>query len=453
MTWSRTDENLLQNQSNFYAKKVTIVFYYCNVRSIILYSLQKNGQAFRKRIHVFREARFFNGHLPANGLVNTARQFVMSQNKKYHFVKNLIDKLGYPYWDKAIVKESEPVANRGASETEGTVFIPFVPENDNTVQATMAVSIHQQDTSFRIIQNWQHRERIHGSMTNDSTAENVTALFMLLHKEVFGHKRFHITDPALFADLPVPPNRTGREIIIHDSPGETGRLNSQTFLYCFYGYVCGTPSNPACTGPNGCDYLNCPTGQCEATSTCVEFEVEEETGGGGPAGNGGGGTGGGGPAGGSGGSTGGGWIPPDNPCVPTQANNNCGQGWVPIELEEPTPPVTEPIDSLLKKAAQLTNKYRDSLASLCESEHKERFFNIVNYNNQLDTFRVLIGLSDNEVHPNYYMTGGRILKGSWHYHPKYSDGTPGSWPSGSDVTELYDKEEGFVMIIDTDNAR
>jgi hypothetical protein len=176
-----------------------------------------------------------------------------------------------------------------------------------------------------------------------------------------------------------------------------------------------------------------------------------------------GGYGGGSGSGGSGSGTGGGGnctnncggTPPE--CQPIavrgmNANPDCEPGWTPIP-DPPPPPAAEPIDTLLKKYSELVNRYRDSLGNLCESEHKERFFNIVHNNSQLDTFRVLTGLSDDEVKPNYYMIGGRVLKGSWHYHPKYSDGTPGSWPSGGDVAQLYDKSENFIMIIDTEGER
>jgi hypothetical protein len=159
---------------------------------------------------------------------------------------------------------------------------------------------------------------------------------------------------------------------------------------------------------------------------------------------------------GGGGGGGAGSTPPESPC-PTATTGNrgsiyeyCDPGWTPVPSDNPPPP--EPIDSALKKAAELANKYRDSLGAICERDSIEIFFNIVFSNNQYDTFAIIKSKSSMEVKPNYYI-GSRVRKAEWHYHPKYSDNTPGSWPSGSDVATLYDKTNGHIMIVDTYDAR
>ncbi len=304
----------------------------------IYLSCRKTDSKHQSETNDINRNKFFQEHLPSQPLVSVARQFVMNENARHDFVDKLSASIGYPYWDKSVIAFRNQPVSRTATGEEGTVFVPFVPEGDSTVKATLVIKIEPGDTSFHFIGNWQYRDRIHGSMTNDSTAENTAALFMLLHKQVFGDSKFRITDSSLFADLPVPPGLTGREIVIEDAPPGTGRTSNYTLLYCFYGYVCGTPSYAGCTDANGCDYQNCPSGQCYATSTCIEFEVEEGTGGGGPAGGGGPGGGTGGSGGGSGGGgTGGGWNPPPCPgAVAARVNTYdiCTPGWyTPDELE------------------------------------------------------------------------------------------------------------------------
>lgn len=386
-----------------------------------------------------KEAQFFDEHVPTNPVINAARLFVKCQDARHHFVNNLVKKIGFPYWDKSIViKGPAPVAARTASDSADIVFIPFVQENSIRVDAGLRISIYPQDTTFQLICNWQYADSVSAGMD----PKGQTLLLMSLDRSVFGHQLFRITDSTAF---PMDSGRAAYVRLTSDiytgntTPGGRTELVTSTYLT-----VCNEVQVP-----NSGDLTGCAPGEpCNGyhtvnqCTTWVVYDVVED--GGSSTGSGTGGS-----TGNSGGSGGSGsapedWDPP--PCT----GANCSGGWVPVTDD---PFQQGKIDSLLKRSALVCNRFRDSLATLCESEHKERFFNIVSYNNQNDTFRVLIGQSDDEVKPNYYMTGGRILIGSWHYHPKYSDGTPGSWPSGGDVAQLYDKQEGFVMIIDADNAR
>src|SRR5215510_1383202 len=48
------------------------------------------------------ENGFFTNHAPTDAVVKSVLEFVKRENDKHRFVFNLIDKIGYPYWDKAI---------------------------------------------------------------------------------------------------------------------------------------------------------------------------------------------------------------------------------------------------------------------------------------------------------------------------------------------------------------
>lgn len=281
------------------------------------------------------ESKFFSSHPSSDPLVQAINQFVKKENNKYHFVDKLVKQIGYPYWGKSIViSGNKHIGGRGASDSTNTIFIPFALDSQNVVNASLVINTSPTDTTFHFLCDWQYSDRINGSPGVDTTAENLAVLFMLLDNNVFGHNRFTITDSSLFANMPKPPGYTGREIAINIPPNSGGRYNRtelQTIMVCFYGYVCGTPSSIACTGENGCDYLNCPTGQCYATATCFDFEVEEGTGGGAGSGSGSGGSGSGG-SGTGGGIPGGPWTPP--PCPGTVAARGaafyeCQPGWNP----------------------------------------------------------------------------------------------------------------------------
>jgi hypothetical protein len=137
--------------------------------------------------------------------------------------------------------------------------------------------------------------------------------------------------------------------VINNSFNAGGRGNQSQLAttVCFYGYHCGTPASLACTGPDGCDYLNCPTNQCHAITTCYDFEPASGSGGGGAGGTGGTGGGSGG-SGSGGGSGGGGWTPPQCP-VSSRSNvfYECIPGWEPFPGTGTTPP-KDPCDKVAR---------------------------------------------------------------------------------------------------------
>ncbi|HVT83547.1 MAG TPA: hypothetical protein VHD35_00020 [Chitinophagaceae bacterium] len=387
--------------------------------------------------------KFFTGHRSSDPVITAAENFVKQQNEKYNFLNSLTKRIGFPYWDESMFF-SRLYAGRGSwADSESVIYIPFVRDTENFVNAALIIKMNVSDTTFRFLYDWQYAGLGFDTITSADhwTARDVFHVFAVFDKTIFGGSKFLITDGRIF-------NRDTEQYVVtlvDSMPNTAGRGNlyeEQTI--CNIIEECGLCAFRGETiNPGRCCS---PTYTIQCTSIWVYVD-DPSNGTGGGTGGGGGGS----------GDPGGGW---QDPCsggggaLPRgEVVQPCdGSGWQPIPPDNGLLP-DESIDTVLNKYAQFVNKYRDSLGALCESEHKERFFNIVNYNNQLDTFRVLIGLSDDEVKPNYYMTGGRILYGSWHYHPKYSDGTPGSWPSGGDVTQLYDKPAGFIMIIDTYDAR
>ena len=170
----------------------------------------------RQRPTVNLETRFFSEHIPNDPFVKSVLGFVKRENEKKHFVANLINKIGYPYWDKALVA---PHSRNGhiASDSVNTVYIPFVIDDANTVNTTLIVRASPSDTNFLLLPDWKYADQPYGSPEVDSTAENVSLLFMLEDRSVFGYDRFKLTDNNLFSSMSSPPGFNGREIRINNN--------------------------------------------------------------------------------------------------------------------------------------------------------------------------------------------------------------------------------------------
>ena len=345
-----------------------------------------------------------------------------------------------------MIATSKGIAHRGATGDSSTIiYIPFAIPDSNTTAAVLAVRQLPSDTLFSLFYPQHYQQFGFDTTIAGWNARNVFQMFAEFDYTIFGHTDFLVTDGRIFGQAAIDTLLVKRKPALGGRGTYQQRQSDWIELCVTYIYEV---------------QLHGFRSSVTVTESPIELEICTTYwneagmfgGGGSGPGNGGGGNGGGG----GGGSTGGSRTL-SYPCIGAQPRGKeeqvpCGSGWVwvPVEISVPPP---EPIDTLLKKYAELVNIYRDSYSALCETEHNERFFNIVKLNGQLDIFRVIVSQTAEEVNPNYNMLGGRVLKGQWHYHSKYLDGTPGSWPSGGDVTKLFDKPKDHIMIIDTYDAR
>jgi len=375
------------------------------------------------------EEQFFTRHASNLPRVQSIVQFMQRENDTYHFVNNLVKKAGYARWDKTLLYRtpSPQIETVGSGDTTFVAFIPMVLEGGNTVNAQLVVNISPADTLYRVIGASEYTS--FGFAQNADTSLNALKLFSLFathEKAVFNRTRFEILDNRILQ---------GQSAIVIDT-AKRYMVQLDTAAATFSEVMSAPePELPHSSCITVFDMIEAGYSVVYnmVGTACIISSYSL------PGGGGGGGTNG--PAG------GGGTVNPG----PIGGGGTSGPiGWGPVPLENP--PSIEPIDSLLKKAALLCNKYRDSLSSLCESQNVERFFNIVLKNNLYDTLRVVTGKSSEEVNPNYNIDT-LTRKGEWHYHQKYPDGTPGSWPSGADITKMYGRSNGHIMIVDTYTAR
>jgi uncharacterized membrane protein YgcG len=275
------------------------------------------------------EEKFFNTHRTSDPTEKALVDYLKRQNEKLHFVEKTVKQIGFPRWDKAIVKGKLNSSGRSSSiDSSTTFYIPFVRDSENYVNASLIIKAIPSDTSFSYRCDWQYSYKQNNANSHTDSAEYYAIFFMVLDKTVFGHTRFDITDQNLFKQNGKLPLRirlynsqsSGRSSLVE--PVDFCEDVTITFQDCPYIAMYGQ-----CYGPGGaCD--NCPlcTGSISYTYCWTEWI---ETGGGGGGSTGGGSTGGGGGSGGSGGGDG---TPPPCPGMPVarmQVPEGCSPGWQP----------------------------------------------------------------------------------------------------------------------------
>lgn len=252
--------------------------------------------------------------------------FVKKKNEKEHFVETTIGRIGYPRWDKIIVRKKPEAMGRGAIDSSSTFYIPFVRDSQNYVNASMVIRTSPADTTLRYLCDWQYSQRVRSATPVDTAAESYALFFMLMDKKVFAHNKFVITDTTLFAGQPKENDTTLRKVYLLNDPGHAGRGSLVIYEECLSYAVCGSPSY--CSAHGGCDFQNCVSNPdiCYSFEICWQYDdaagfIFESTGTAGTSGSGGGG-----------GTSGGGSTPPDCGGIPAARGmvvQGCEPGWHP----------------------------------------------------------------------------------------------------------------------------
>jgi hypothetical protein len=145
-----------------------------------------------------KESRFFSEHRSSNPQVAAITQWVKQQNDKQNFVTQTIKQIGYPRWDKALITNRLNKGARGAADSSLLVYVPFVRDSQNYVNASMVIRTSSADTSFSYLCDWQYAQLSNTVTGISDSAEQFAIFFMVLDKRVMGHTRFTISDTGLF---------------------------------------------------------------------------------------------------------------------------------------------------------------------------------------------------------------------------------------------------------------
>ncbi len=296
---------------------------------IVFYACRKTDQTPEQKTVPTKnsaiEERFFKENAPVNVSVQSILDKVRRDNDKLHFVESIVQKVGYPYWDKAVVQKFTGQNKNNTGDGTQYFIIPFVRDSQQYVNAELVFKIEGADTLSKWRCDWQYKNYNHGQGADTATAEHYVLTHMIMNYTVFGDSVFKLTDTTLFSNNTLPKTNG---IKLKANNNVAGKGNSTT-----------TSSGPL---PDNCVYTTGLDENGIVVITGVLCLVEEGTAGGGGMlviTTGGGQwwyydeSGGGNPGGGNNG--GGGYTPPDPDCGPPAplkgtTNPECGPGYIPF---------------------------------------------------------------------------------------------------------------------------
>lgn len=128
---------------------------------------------------------------------------VQKQNGQFNFLASVINRAGYPIWDKAklVSMGNSRINGRDVTGAPGgeIVYVPFARDSAYQVGAVLKVQFSRTDTIYRMLYANRYAAFGFDTATNAGwTARDVFSLFAGFDHQVFGHTKFQITDSRLF---------------------------------------------------------------------------------------------------------------------------------------------------------------------------------------------------------------------------------------------------------------
>jgi hypothetical protein len=371
-------------------------------------------------------------------------QSLKNKNNQSGFALKVIQKAGYPLWDKTFVGHSQ-TARRGMEEGD-TIFTytPFVYDYYQNIQAVLITRIVEEDTTYKCIYANDYAEYPTTPIRGSSAATDVARLFFYFESMVFDCPRMIIKDhQKLFVPPPSDSNLFTASVSLSKSLCSEPVFGIVTICEHLWWDPDGDDDPCDCSGNE--IYLG-EVGCQEYTIIAGWQQVDCGGSGGGNPNEGGG-------------VPGGLYIPNDPYPYVHNPNEAIGHGpsapvssfdgWEPAI---PHTPVEEPIDSLLKRTSIAANTVADSLMTISLVNLKKEYnAAIVEKNGLVYVKNIKTDYDSLGTTPDWTLDFGEILLGNFHTHPKYpvSDRSAGSH---GDILGLK-LTKNFISIVECGNVR
>ena len=290
-------------------------------------------------------SKFFNSHTSTDPHIQALNKFLKAKNEKYNFIRGIVKKVGFPYWNKSLSVSKAGSQVRNLTENETLTYIPFVRDSQFYVNASLVIKTTPTDTTYQFLCDWQYSSFGYDTTNTGWNALNVFHVFTRLDNSVFNRNKFRITDENLLsqnvrnslAGMGLPFDSANITYMLKEPSGGTaGRSHLWTLVtWCDDYDICIKAIDYTWLRSNATtsSSLPCSSGTLLTVTICTDTweYIPSSGGGGGTGGNSGGNTGG-------GGSSGGSTPPGCEGGVPANRSslyqNPCEPGWVPVD--EPT---------------------------------------------------------------------------------------------------------------------
>ena len=181
------------------SKKIFICSLFIFVSIVTIISCRKLDllQEREREPKVDRISKFFDVPTNAGPKVKAIAQSIYRQNQQRNFIDKLIERVGYPHWDKAMVASKEGVNARTTTDADSSeiVYIPFSIPDSSSTAAVLSVGLNYSltDTLYHMVYPSQYKYYSFDT-TDEWNARTIFQLFTEFDYQMFNQRVINVTD-------------------------------------------------------------------------------------------------------------------------------------------------------------------------------------------------------------------------------------------------------------------
>ena len=253
----------------FFRKSNLPVFliYFALVLIIIIDACRKVDINRDKKPGIDQTSRFFTIPALTDSRVKAIAEKIKKQNDQYHFVNDLVKRVGLPKWNKALIAENPNSTNRGA-DADSTMDYIYIPFADTAVEAFLIVGLTETDTLLRLLNKFEYKNFSFDTVQTGTewTARQMFYMFGYFEKEVLNAKLFVIDDPRLIS---LTDSSKKAIVTLHNN---SQSKSSRTSLFEQVN-LCWTVD--VCYEPPGGNYQGLCGGECDENCQYFDYDYED----------------------------------------------------------------------------------------------------------------------------------------------------------------------------------
>jgi hypothetical protein len=176
--------------------------------------------------------KFFQNEQAANSLTKRVIEEIKRKQKENpNSITAIIEKNGYPIWDKVVIKLpkiNNAIGRTSNSNNDTTVLVPFTQNDQEVVSSYLEADINT-TIQLTYYKDEDYKNYNYG-MLNSSlyNAEHYALEFMLLDRSTFGHNKFLIKDTNLFKQNIPNSSFNNKKLVLNFNKPSSNNIGGKT---------------------------------------------------------------------------------------------------------------------------------------------------------------------------------------------------------------------------------
>jgi hypothetical protein len=176
--------------------------------------------------------KFFQNEQAANSLTKRVIEEIKRKQKENpNSITAIIEKNGYPIWDKVVIKLpkiNNAIGRTSNSNNDTTVLVPFTQNDQEVVSSYLEADINT-TIQLTYYKDEDYKNYNYGILNSSLyNAEHYALEFMLLDRSTFGHNKFLIKDTNLFKQNIPNSSFNNKKLVLNFNKPSSNNIGGKT---------------------------------------------------------------------------------------------------------------------------------------------------------------------------------------------------------------------------------